>query len=150
VAEPVTKVARLLFVLLSVVLLGTWVNVYTDRLPSGDYLATIANLGWSNLLLGGGAACLGASEYLARRRRVMDRKDLERGLETLRRRQHRLLENTLGLVCELISKTLRVPCNGRYFIAAPDGEGEVFLEQDRERICPRSSAWSAGPACDRS
>ncbi|MFC4853581.1 hypothetical protein [Actinophytocola glycyrrhizae] len=132
VQESAGKVVRLIFVLLSVILLGMWVNIYTDHLRSGDPLATIANLGWSNLLLGGGAGCLGASEYVALRRRVMERRDLEHRLEVLRHREHRLLENTLGLVCDLISKTLRVPCNGRYFIAVPDEHGEIFLEQDRE------------------
>jgi hypothetical protein len=132
VRESSTKVVRLIFVLLSVVLLGIWVNIYTDQLKSGDLVTAVANLRWSNLLLGGGAACLGASEYVAQRRRALERRDLERQLEMLKHREHRLLQNTLELVCELISKTLRVPCNGRYFIAVPSENGEIFLEQDRD------------------
>lgn len=126
------KIARLLFVLLSVVLLGMWVNIYTDRLKGGNYVSTVVDLGWTNILLAGGSTCLAASEYAAQRRRVMEQRDLERHLDTLRQHQRRLLQNTLTLVCELISRTLRVPCNARYFVVLPDNDGEYYLEQDRE------------------
>lgn len=62
----------------------------------------------------------------------MERNDFERRLEVLRQRQQRLLVTTLGVVCTLISKTLRVPCNGRYFVAVTGDDGHIYLAQDRE------------------
>lgn len=125
------SVVRFSSTLLSVILLGIWVNVFTDQLKGGDYLRTIAGLRWGNIRLLGGAMCLVGGELATKRRRLMEHRDLERRLDLLRQRQHRLLETTLTMVCELISKTLRVPCNGRYFIAAEDGD-TTYLEQDRE------------------
>jgi hypothetical protein len=123
---------RLSCTLLSVVLLGLWINILTNRLTNGDYLAAFSTLGWNNLLLVGGSVTLITSELVVRRRRVMERHDYERHLEVLRQRQQRLLVSTLGVVCTLISKTLRVPCNGRYFVAVSGDNGAVYLAQDRE------------------
>ena len=53
-------------------------------------------------------------------------------LETLRCRERRTLQVALELVCELISKTLSVSCNGRYFVAAKHNGGRIYLEQDRD------------------
>lgn len=117
--------------LLSVILLGIWVNVFTERMKDDSYLHTIFGLGWGNLLLLGGGACLIAGELATKRRLLMEHRGLERRLELLRHRQRRLLHTTLRTVCDLVSKTLRVPCNGRYFLAVADG-GTTYLEQDRE------------------
>ncbi|WP_133903787.1 hypothetical protein [Actinophytocola oryzae] len=125
------NVLRLSSTLLSVVLLGIWVNVFTERLRDGAYLHTITRLGWGNLLLLGGGGCLIAGELATKRRLLMEHRDLERRFELLRHRQGRLLATTLATVCELVSKTLRVPCNGRYFLAVADGD-QTYLEQDRE------------------
>lgn len=129
---PGWQVVRLLCTLLSVVLLGLWINVYTNRLSGGDYLSTIGSLKWSNLLLIAGSATLVVSELMARRRHAVERSDFERRLEILRQRQRHLLKNTLGIVCTLISKTLRVPCNARYFVAVTSENGDIELAQDRD------------------
>jgi len=126
------QILRLLCTLFSVILLGLWVNIFTNRLSGGDYLGTVGSLKWSNLFLATGSVTLVASELMARRRRAVERSDFERRLEILRQRQHLLQKNTLGIVCTLISKTLRVPCNARYFVAVTNEHGNVALAQDRD------------------
>ena len=61
----------------------------------------------------------------------MEFEDLENSFDLLRLRERQMLRDALGLVCDLISKTLRIPVNARYFRAASDDQGHVFLEQDR-------------------
>lgn len=129
---PGRQFVRLLCALSSVILLGLWVNIFTNRLSGGNYLTTIGALKWSNLLLAGGSATLVASELTALRRRTVERNDVERRLEILRQRQRVLLRNTLDIVCTLISKTLRVPCNARYFVAVATETSDVGLAQDRD------------------
>lgn len=123
---------RTLTTLSSVVLLGIWVNLYTNKLSGNDYWRTLIDLGWGNLLFPGGTAALIAGEYLTRRRQALEHEYYEGRLELLRQRQFRLLKSTLQIVCELISKTLRIPCNARYFNAVVDDDGEAYLEQDRD------------------
>lgn len=123
---------RILTTLSSVVLLGIWVNLYTNRLSGDNYWKTLIDLGWSNLLFPGGTAALIASEYFTRRRQTLEHAYYEGRLELLRQRQVGLLKSTLRIVCELISKTLRIPCNARYFNAVVDDDGEAHLEQNRD------------------
>ncbi|WP_216210196.1 hypothetical protein [Amycolatopsis aidingensis] len=61
----------------------------------------------------------------------MERERFERHLEVLRQRQQRLLKSTLKIVCELVSKALEIPCNGRYFVAIKD-DCTTYLQQDRD------------------
>lgn len=129
---PGWQVVRLLCTLCSVLLLGLWVNIFTNRLSSGDYLGTVGALKWNNLFLASGSVTLVVSELMAHRRRAVERSDFERRLEILRQRQRLLLKNTLDIVCTLISKTLRVPCNARYFVAVTDENGAIGLAQDRD------------------
>lgn len=122
---------RLVSAVLSAILFGTWVNVYSDQLSTNGYLTTFLRLGTTNLVLVAGLGSLVGSEYLARRWRNVEQQRFEHRYELLRQRQQWLLEGTLKIICELVSKTLRVPCNARYFIARAGDDGRTFLEQDR-------------------
>jgi len=129
--SAVLNSGRLASAVLSAILFGTWVNIYSDRLSTDGYLTTLRQLGTTNLVLVAGLGSLVGSEYLARRWRNVEHEQFEHRYGLLRRRQERLLETTLKVVCELVSKTLQVPCNARYFIARRNGDGRTFLEQDR-------------------
>lgn len=122
---------RIVTTLSSVVLLGIWVNLYTNKIADNSYLKSLIDLGWGNLLFPAGTAALIGGEYVTRRRQSLEHEHYERRLELLRQRQIHLLRSTLQLVCELISKTLHIPCNARYFMAVADTDGHVHLEQDR-------------------
>ncbi|WP_026422165.1 hypothetical protein [Actinokineospora inagensis] len=122
---------RFVATLLSVVLLGIWVNILSEQLRDKDLWRSIEGLGAGNLFLVGGAVALVGSEYVTRRQRIVENERFERKMDLLRQRQQDLLRSTLTTVCELISKALEIPCNGRYFVAVHEN-GTTYLQQDRE------------------
>lgn len=124
--------ARLIASVASGVLIGLWINIYTDRIAEGDYLASLLRLGWSNVLMALGICSLIAGESATRRWAMLEQDDFKRRYRLLQQRQRRLLESTLEIVCELISKTLRIPCNARYFVAEQDHDGRYYIRQDRD------------------
>lgn len=127
-----TRALRLFTPLLSAVLVGIWINWVTDRTSGGDVLTAIHGLGWSNLVLIGGVAALVTGDMTAWRLGKVQTVDFRRRYELLKVRQRRILESTLEIVCSLVSATLQVPCNARYFIAETDAEGRTYLRQDRD------------------
>ncbi|TDD73519.1 hypothetical protein E1293_31150 [Actinomadura darangshiensis] len=132
--SSVASASRLLSSVVSAILLGIWINVLTEQRDEVGYLDALRVLGYGNLLLLGGIVVLAGHELLVRRLRKMEFDDLENGFELLRQGERRMLQEALYLVCALISKTLSVPCNARYFRAITDDQGETCLEQDRELV----------------
>ena len=41
-------------------------------------------------------------------------------------------ESTLRIVCALISQTLKIPVNARYFPVEADQDGRLYMRQDRD------------------
>lgn len=130
--SSVASVGRLLSSVVSAVLLGVWINVFTNNQERLTYLEALRKLKYGNLLLLGSVVIVVADELLVRRLRKLELDDLATSLGLLRHRERRMLQNTLNLVCALISKTLRVPCNARYFVAVKDSQESIYLQQDRD------------------
>ncbi|WP_030542967.1 hypothetical protein [Streptomyces albus] len=116
----------------SVVMIGCWVNFYTEKIAQGGYVESALGLGWDNSLLVLGIFSLVAGESATRRWAMLEHDEFRQRYLMLQQRQRRLLESTLELVCELIAKTLQVRCNARYFVAEEDGEGRYYIRQDRD------------------
>ncbi|MBN3929178.1 hypothetical protein IQ279_05905 [Streptomyces verrucosisporus] len=114
------------------VLIGLWVNLFTDQLSENGYLTASIGLGWGNFPLFLGIASLAVGEGFVRRQRMLERDDFVQRYELLRQRQRRILESTLRIMCELVSRTLEVTCNARYFVAERDEDGRHYLRQDRD------------------
>jgi hypothetical protein len=123
---------RLLASVGSAILIGLWVNMYTDEISHLDFATSLLHLRWSNLLLALGICSLVAGESATRRWAMLERDEFRQRYLLLQQRQRRLLENTLDIVCELISKTLQIPCNARYFVAEEDHDGRYYIRQDRD------------------
>jgi hypothetical protein len=117
--------------IISAILLGIWINIFTNEQEGRSYLSALRSLQYGNLLLLGTVVVLLVHELLIRRLRKLEFDDVENGFELLRRRERQMLKEALGLACSLISKTLAVPCNARYFEAVRDQEN-VYLQQDRD------------------
>lgn len=130
--SSIASVSRLLSSVVSAILLGIWINLFTNKQEKLSYLGALKNLRYGNLLLLGTVISLVVHELLVRRLRKLEFDDLENGFELLRRRERQMLEDALNLVCTLISKTLEVSCNARYFVAVEDDQGNIYLEQDRD------------------
>ncbi|WP_433245134.1 hypothetical protein [Actinomadura nitritigenes] len=126
------SVSRLASSVASAILLGIWINVFTDRRDGTGYLDALTGLGYGNLLLVASIVVLVVHELLLRRLRKLEFGDLENGFELLRHRERQMLHEALDLTCSLVAKTLAVPCNARYFVAVRDESGDVYLEQDRD------------------
>jgi hypothetical protein len=129
---PRLTVVRVCTSVASAILVGLWVNVYTEKLAHYGYAASLVSLRWGNVPLGLGITLLVTAEVAAWRFRTMQEDEFRRHYSTLQQRQRRVLEGMLRIVCELVSKTLEIPCNARYFVAERDHEGRTFIRQDRD------------------
>jgi hypothetical protein len=125
-------VARLASSTVSAVFVGIWINLVTEETPGRTWWQTVTGLGPQNLLLAGAVGALAAVEVVARRRQNQASRDVAHRYRLLQQRQDRLLASSLGVFNELISKTLGVRCNARYFRRVVDEAGRVYLEQDRD------------------
>lgn len=126
------RALRIATPLLSAVLVGIWINWVTDRASGGDLASGMWALGWSNAVLVAGIATLIFGDVAAWRLSRVQTIDFRRQYELLKVRQRRLLESTLEIVCTLVSTTLQIPVNARYFVAERDVAGRIYLRQDRD------------------
>ncbi|WP_314174991.1 hypothetical protein [Streptomyces winkii] len=116
----------------SATLAGIWVNLYTDELNQFGYISSFINLSWSNVFLGMSVGGIVLGEAAARRWRMMQQDEFINTYKVLQQRQQRVLESTLKIVCDLISSTLQIPCNARYFVAEKDHDERYYIRQDRD------------------
>lgn len=123
---------RLLSSVISAILVGLWINIFTEGLAHDGYTTSLLGLKWSNSLLTLGIGALMLGEWATRRWHKLSKDDFTKRYELLQQRQQRILESTLRTVCELIAKTLRIPCNARYFVAETDRENRYYIRQDRD------------------
>lgn len=115
------------------IMLGVWINLLTDEPISHRGLwRALRELGPYNLLLIGAVGSLVAAEIMARRMQSWNNKEFADRYKLLQQRQRRMLEASLGVTCELISKTIGIPCNARYFRCVTENDGKLYLEQDRD------------------
>lgn len=129
---PKMTVVRVCASVASAILVGLWINIYTDQLAHYGYVTSLTSLRWGNLPLFLGIALLVAGEAAAWRWRMVQEDEFRRLYSTLQQRQRRILEGMLKIVCELVAKTLAIPCNARYFVAEKDHEGRYYIRQDRD------------------
>jgi hypothetical protein len=103
-----------------------------SRLTDSGYAASLTGLKWAHAPLLLGLLLLAAGEILLRRWRMLQQTEFQDLYRTLQMRQRRILESTLRVLCELVARTLDVPCNARYFVAEQDLAGRYYLRQDRD------------------
>lgn len=124
---------RLVFSTIAAILLSVWVSLLTNKTtPRVGLWRGVQELGPVNLLLLGVIGSLAAAEIAARRSERKNEKIFAERYRLLQKRQRRMLEADFGVTCEVISKTLGIPCNGRYFRVVTGEDGQLYFEQDRD------------------